>query len=176
MKKIEVLFDKDGEPIGENAASFSEFLRTQVGSGKDISIDIIDWCLVPEDNKLELLNVVKLKSEKNKQIRACNKMSHWVGKKSFARILKELVRTSAMLKSFNDPTETAAKGYLVSMDLGKQVVGLPLGPNFYEVNMQVAVVRDEYLLLPLDLFDTIGDALGISIAWPKKLVVREPFS
>lgn len=60
MKKIEVLFDKDGEPIGENAASFSEFLRTQVGSGKDISIDIIDWCLVPEDNKLELLNVVKV--------------------------------------------------------------------------------------------------------------------
>ncbi|KAI5681597.1 hypothetical protein M9H77_02825 [Catharanthus roseus] len=45
------------------------------------------------------------------------------------------VRTSAMLKGFNDPTENVTKGYLVSMDLGKQVAGLPLGTNYYESAM-----------------------------------------
>lgn len=60
MKRIEVEFDEDGEPIANNAASFYEFLGTQVRSGKDVPIDITNWRLVPEDNKLELLTVVKV--------------------------------------------------------------------------------------------------------------------
>ncbi|PIN10339.1 hypothetical protein CDL12_17071 [Handroanthus impetiginosus] len=65
--------------------------------------------------------------------------------------------------------EIIAKGYLKSMDPNAEVGGRAIGRNNYEVHINVAVKGDEDLKITYMHFNTIMDAQGVSIAWPKSL-------
>ncbi|KAI5655711.1 hypothetical protein M9H77_32898 [Catharanthus roseus] len=394
---IKLEFNDNGEPVGENAASFSEFVGTAVKCGKDIPIDVFDWRLVPKEKKLKVLEQIKNvyeipfdidnlilqsmgkkwrnfksalkekyydpgnpvllqlavgderlvqeqwtklveywdsekaqhKSQQNKQARSSNKMNHCLGKKSLARVQHELttqlgrhpsraevfeksyshhngepsgneaasvmekmknlssqlpvgssdlvgpndvygqimgkekrrkmeslvpdtplsgdlgksshkgttfrifreqqkeiqkmhdkmemyeknmqelkdmvmqlsssvtmshnhfpstateqvrgrpaqprpltVHASVLLKSIHDPTKIVAIGYIVNMNPEKDRQGNVLGPNWCEVYLQNAIARDEFLIRPDSLYQTIGDALEVPIVWPTNLVTR----
>ncbi|KAI5682166.1 hypothetical protein M9H77_03394 [Catharanthus roseus] len=83
------------------------------------------------------------------------------------------VRSHVSLKSFEDPTKIVAMGYLVCSNPTKLVGSHKLGPNFLEGNIQVAIVREEYLITSFSILQTIGEMLGVYIAWPRKLVVHD---
>ncbi|XP_071933053.1 uncharacterized protein [Coffea arabica] len=74
------------------------------------------------------------------------------------------------LKSLFDPTKIVAKGYLQSLNPLDEVGGQALGPNWYEIQIQVAMSPREQLIRPYDLQQTIQDALGAPVAWPCHLV------
>ena len=75
-----------------------------------------------------------------------------------------------------DQKTIVAKGYIVSMDESKQVCGYRLGSNWAEINVQSAEIEDEPLMRPYSFMNTIGDAVGISIAWPCSLVYLLAFT
>jgi len=66
--------------------------------------------------------------------------------------------------------EIVAKRYLKSMDPNTEIGGQAIGRNNYEVHINVAVKGDEDLVRPYMYFNTIMDAQGVSVAWPKSLV------
>ncbi|XP_027158101.1 uncharacterized protein LOC113768932 [Coffea eugenioides] len=74
------------------------------------------------------------------------------------------------LKSLFDPTKIVAKGYLRSLNPLDEVGGQALGPNWCEIQIQVAMSPHEQLIRPYDLQQTIQDALGAPVAWPCHLV------
>ena len=74
------------------------------------------------------------------------------------------------LKSLFDPTKIVAKGYLRSLNPLDEVGGQALGPNWCEIQIQVAMSPREQLIRPYDLQQTIQDALGAPVAWPCHLV------
>nr|XP_027096133.1 uncharacterized protein LOC113716030 [Coffea arabica] len=74
------------------------------------------------------------------------------------------------LKSLFDPTKFVAKGYLRSLNPLDEVGGQALGPNWCEIQIQVAMSPREQLIRPYDLQQTIQDALGAPVAWPCHLV------
>ncbi|PIM99106.1 hypothetical protein CDL12_28403 [Handroanthus impetiginosus] len=74
------------------------------------------------------------------------------------------------LMSIINRNEIVAKGYLKNMDPGTKVGGQVLGRNYYEVHINVAVKADEDLVRSYLHFNTIMDAQGVSITWPKSLV------
>ncbi|XP_071932980.1 uncharacterized protein [Coffea arabica] len=74
------------------------------------------------------------------------------------------------LKSLFDPTKIVAKGYLRSLNPLDEVGGQVLGPNWCEIQIQVAMTPREQLIRPYGLQQTIQDALGAPVAWPCHLV------
>nr|XP_027124175.1 uncharacterized protein LOC113740858 [Coffea arabica] len=81
-----------------------------------------------------------------------------------------LVGNMVSLKSLFDPTKIVAKGYLRSLNPLDEVGGQALGPNWCEIQIQVAMSPREQLIRPYDLQQTIQDALGAPVAWPCHLV------
>ncbi|XP_058067679.1 uncharacterized protein LOC131217013 [Magnolia sinica] len=77
--------------------------------------------------------------------------------------------TQVLLKSIVRPGDTVAKGTVLSTDPLTKVGGQKLGVGFWEVSVQVAMVRDEDLIRTHGRYKTIGDAIGTSIAWPTTL-------
>ncbi|XP_058114262.1 uncharacterized protein LOC131257418 isoform X2 [Magnolia sinica] len=77
--------------------------------------------------------------------------------------------TQVLLKSIVRPGDTVAKGIILSTDPLTKVGGQKLGVGFWEVSIQVAMVRDEDLIRTHGRYKTIGDAIGTSIAWPTTL-------
>ncbi|XP_058106930.1 uncharacterized protein LOC131250666 [Magnolia sinica] len=61
---------------------------------------------------------------------------------------------------------TVARGIVLSKDPLTKVGGFPLGNGFWEVYIQVAIVREETLMRPYGRYRTIGDVDGTSICWP----------
>ncbi|XP_027156135.1 uncharacterized protein LOC113756794 [Coffea eugenioides] len=84
--------------------------------------------------------------------------------------LKKMVGNMVSLKSLFDPTKIVAKGYLRSLNPLDEVGGQALGPNWCEIQIQVAMSLREQLIRPYDLQQTIQDALGAPISWPCHLV------
>ncbi|XP_071926243.1 uncharacterized protein [Coffea arabica] len=80
------------------------------------------------------------------------------------------VRNMVSLKSLFDPTKIVAKGYLRSLNPLDEVGGQALGPNWCEIQIQVAMTPREQLIRPYGLQQTIQDALGAPVAWPCHLV------
>ncbi|XP_027157821.1 uncharacterized protein LOC113759443 [Coffea eugenioides] len=72
--------------------------------------------------------------------------------------------------SLFDPTKCLAIGRLQGIDPSKVVGGQPLGPCWCEILVQIVMERNEQLIRPYGLLQTIEDALGAPIAWPLKLV------
>lgn len=62
--------------------------------------------------------------------------------------------------------EIVAKGWIKSLDPNELVGNEEIGPDWCEVNVQVAVKRDERLVRPYGLFITVQDAIGATVAWP----------
>ena len=65
----------------------------------------------------------------------------------------------------NLPKVVVGKGYIINTNPTQIVGGVPLGQNYWEVN--VTEVFKPYHLLPKHTkhIQTIGDALGKNIAW-----------
>ncbi|KAK9061396.1 hypothetical protein SSX86_018577 [Deinandra increscens subsp. villosa] len=75
------------------------------------------------------------------------------------------VGDEVFLKSISN-SETVARGMVNSLDPNQKVGGTEIGRDWCEVNIQVAVKRDENLVRPYGSLDTIQAAIGASIAWP----------
>lgn len=75
------------------------------------------------------------------------------------------------LKSILDPTITIAIGTLYSTDPGQEVNGRELGAYHYEVYILYVSRPSERLERPCGQFKTIGETIGMHIAWPRAFVV-----
>nr|XP_043623702.1 uncharacterized protein LOC122595414 [Erigeron canadensis] len=84
------------------------------------------------------------------------------------------VGNEVFLKSILNPTETVAKGWVKSLDPNDIVGGIEIGHGWCEVNVQVAIKKDEMLVRPYGLFSTIQDSLGATIAWPCPFISQRP--
>lgn len=74
------------------------------------------------------------------------------------------------LKSLKKPHGNVARGYILSKDPTTKVGGVELGPQYWEVQIDVAILRNEPLLRPYGSYLTIGDAVGATVAWPYTFV------
>lgn len=72
------------------------------------------------------------------------------------------------MKSAANINEIVATGIVEEMD-NVRVNGANLGPQFCQVIIQYKV-KDEGLIFPYNHIQTIGDALGVPVAWPLSLV------
>lgn len=86
-------------------------------------------------------------------------------------MLKTQVGDSVVLKSLFDQKKILAKGCLESVNPDHHVGGRRLGSNWYGVHIAVPIEWDEDLIRPYSNFSTIGDAIGICVAWPHHLVI-----
>nr|XP_027071835.1 uncharacterized protein LOC113696652 [Coffea arabica] len=91
---------------------------------------------------------------------------------SKSRIGAHSIQEGDWVDIFNlfDPTKCLAIGRLQGIDPSKVVGEQPLGPCLCEILVQIVVERNEQLIRPYGLLQTIEDALGTPIAWPLKLV------
>ncbi|CAN1751952.1 hypothetical protein LINPERHAP1_LOCUS4512, partial [Linum perenne] len=70
-----------------------------------------------------------------------------------------------ILKSLQIPDVDVAKGSIMSKN-SKDVVGdKELGEGFYEIFVEIPIKVNEPLVRPYGSFQTIGDAVGQTIAW-----------
>ena len=67
--------------------------------------------------------------------------------------------------------EVVAKGRWSSSDLDEKVHGIPLGPKFMRVWVDVAKVPGAYLFRPNHAMLTIEEAVGSTVAWPAEKVL-----
>jgi TNP1/EN/SPM transposase len=74
------------------------------------------------------------------------------------------------LKSLIDPTKNVAKGVIRSIHPNKEVGGKRLGPYWCEVQISAPIQWDSELIRPYSNLSTVGDAIGVSVAWPRHLV------
>ncbi|GKA15077.1 eukaryotic translation initiation factor 5B [Tanacetum coccineum] len=77
------------------------------------------------------------------------------------------------LKSISN-SEIVAKGWIRSLDPDEVVGSEEIGPNWCQVDVQVAIKKDEYLVRKYGLFITVQDAIGAPVAWPCSLVSVVP--
>nr|CAD1838583.1 unnamed protein product [Ananas comosus var. bracteatus] len=68
------------------------------------------------------------------------------------------------LKSLQKSHNHVAQGYLLSTDPTTKVGGFELGPQCWEIQVDVPIVRNEPLLRPYSSYQTIGDVVGATIA------------
>ncbi|KAL3834134.1 hypothetical protein ACJIZ3_008870 [Penstemon smallii] len=80
------------------------------------------------------------------------------------------VGDDVLIKSEN-ASKIVATGYVYGIDPSLEIGKQCLGPNWCEVNIQVAIESGEKLLRPHSNLKTIGDAYGSNIAWPCQLYV-----
>lgn len=66
-----------------------------------------------------------------------------------------------------------AVGILYSSDPAQEVNGRELGPYHYEIYIQFVEKPEERLIRPCKRAKTMGDAIGMNIAWPKSFVVSK---
>nr|CAD1824785.1 unnamed protein product [Ananas comosus var. bracteatus] len=81
-----------------------------------------------------------------------------------------VIGTEVYLRSLKKPHNHVAQGYLLSKDPTTKVGGFELGPQYWEIQVDVPIVRNEPLLRPYGGYQTIGDAVGATIAWPYTFV------
>nr|CAD1844138.1 unnamed protein product [Ananas comosus var. bracteatus] len=70
------------------------------------------------------------------------------------------------LKSLKKPHNNVAQGTLLSKDPKTKVGGVELGPQCWEIQIDIPIIRVEPLLRSYKGYQTIGDAVGASVAWP----------
>ncbi|KAL0302874.1 UNVERIFIED_CONTAM: hypothetical protein Sradi_6155500 [Sesamum radiatum] len=83
------------------------------------------------------------------------------------------------LLNFKTPEEVVAQGRVICKNPNQEVGGFKLGPDFWEVYIEVAVKEQEFLIRPPGHFSTIKEVVGSTIAWPstkKDLPSIAPFS
>ncbi|KAG8378806.1 hypothetical protein BUALT_Bualt07G0023200 [Buddleja alternifolia] len=68
------------------------------------------------------------------------------------------------LLSFEAPGEVVAQGRVVSKDPNKDVGGFKFGPHFWEVYVEIAIRKEEFLIRPRGHFSTIKEVVGSTIA------------
>ncbi|XP_030506439.2 uncharacterized protein LOC115721305 isoform X2 [Cannabis sativa] len=64
-----------------------------------------------------------------------------------------------------------AEGRWISSDPNIEIHGLPLGPEFMRLWVDVAIVPGAYLFCPNYVMLTIQEAVGSTVVWPSKKVI-----
>ncbi|KAL7202570.1 hypothetical protein ACSBR1_034105 [Camellia fascicularis] len=82
-----------------------------------------------------------------------------------------MVRDVVVLKSIIRPTKTVAIGIFKSTDASKEVERKQLGPDYWEVHVQVPVKPNESLIQSYGLVKTVRQAIGAHVAWLAPFVV-----
>ncbi|XP_028119055.1 uncharacterized protein LOC114316572 [Camellia sinensis] len=82
-----------------------------------------------------------------------------------------MVGDIVVLKSIIRLTKTVVNGILKSTDASKEVEGKHLGPDYWEVHVQVPIKPNESLIQSYGLVKTVGQAIGTHVAWPAPFVV-----
>nr|CAD1824787.1 unnamed protein product [Ananas comosus var. bracteatus] len=77
------------------------------------------------------------------------------------------------LKSLKKPHNNVAQGTLLSKDPKTKVGGVELGPQCWEIQIDIPIIRVELLLRSYKGYQTIGDAVGASVAWPFTFIKRK---
>nr|CAD1837489.1 unnamed protein product [Ananas comosus var. bracteatus] len=77
------------------------------------------------------------------------------------------------LKSLKKPHNNVAQGTLLSKDPKTKVGGVELGPQCWEIQIDIPIIRVEPLLRSYKGYRTIGDAVGASVAWPFTFIKRK---
>ncbi|XP_020080557.1 uncharacterized protein LOC109704200 [Ananas comosus] len=77
------------------------------------------------------------------------------------------------LMSLEKPHRPVARGILFSRDPSTIVGGEKLGQQYWEVYIEVVIMRNKSLIRSLHNLKTIGDAARKSIAWPSYLVKED---
>ncbi|XP_012855059.1 PREDICTED: uncharacterized protein LOC105974493 isoform X2 [Erythranthe guttata] len=95
------------------------------------------------------------------------------GETSNPKIADSLVGAKVCLKSISEPSKTVAIGNIQSLDSSKKVGEVRLGPRWCEVHINVGVDPDELLIRRISNFKTIGEAIGLTVAWPQSLVTLD---
>ena len=67
--------------------------------------------------------------------------------------------------------EVVAEGRWSSSDPNTNVHGIPLGPDFMRVWVDIAISPSAYLFRPSHSMITIQEAVGSTIAWPSEKVL-----
>ncbi|XP_071714781.1 uncharacterized protein [Rutidosis leptorrhynchoides] len=80
------------------------------------------------------------------------------------------VKSEVYLRSIHKPFDIVARGWVLSLDPKEVVGGKEIGSRYYSVNPQVAIQKDEELIRPYGHMDTIIEAIGTPIAWPRNFV------
>ncbi|KAK4438965.1 hypothetical protein Salat_0231100 [Sesamum alatum] len=88
---------------------------------------------------------------------------------AFSPIFSQAARVD--LLNFKTPEEVVAQGRVISKDLSQEVGGFKLGPDFWEVYIEVAIKEQEFLIRPRGQFSTIKEVVGSTIAWPSTKVI-----
>ena len=81
------------------------------------------------------------------------------------------MRDIVVLKNIIRSIKTVAIGVLKSTDPSKEVEGEELGPDYWEIHVQVPIKPNESLIRSYGLVKTIGQAIGFHVAWPAPFVV-----
>ncbi|CAL5423172.1 unnamed protein product [Camellia sinensis] len=81
-----------------------------------------------------------------------------------------MVGDIVVLKNIIKPTETVAIGVLKSTDASKEVEGEKLGPDYWEVHVQVPIKPNESLIRSYGLVKIVGQAIRAHVAWPAPFV------
>ena len=69
-----------------------------------------------------------------------------------------------------DPNKIVIVRVVQNLDPTAKVGNTPLGSHWCEIHVNVPMDSDEELMRPYYNFIKIGDAIGVSIAWPINLV------
>ncbi|KAF4393083.1 hypothetical protein F8388_012592 [Cannabis sativa] len=92
---------------------------------------------------------------------------HHITRNSTPIVVGEMVN----LKSVAADPETIAIGLIVSKDSSKEVGGKELGDHYSDIVVQVCIKPDEELIRPCGQYKTIGEVVGVPIAWPTTFLV-----
>ena len=76
-----------------------------------------------------------------------------------------------LLYAWSGPETPVAKATIISIDPDTSVGGEPLGPDTYEVIVNVPIKKDAILPYQYDGLCYVSDAVKRSIAWPSSKVI-----
>ena len=78
-----------------------------------------------------------------------------------------------LLYAWTGPETPVAKATIISIDPDTIVGRDPLGPDTYEVIVNVSLKKDAILPYPYDGLCYVSDAVKMSIAWPSTKVITK---
>nr|GEY72161.1 hypothetical protein [Tanacetum cinerariifolium] len=164
--------DEDVPEVGSNQPNNSQVPENARKRVRGPTFMAKVWTKTDEDRISVQFNEY---GDKNKANRVKKKMMQVTGKKSYAQVReKQKVGLQVYLKSISN-SEIVAKGWIKSLDSDEVVGSEEIRQNWCQVDVQVTIKKDEYLVRKYGLFITVQDAISALVAWPcyLVLVVRE---
>nr|CAD1828875.1 unnamed protein product [Ananas comosus var. bracteatus] len=174
--------------IAGKKASRMTFLLEYLEKISEIQFAVTAWVLLPQNNKQKARRrtYIKEKDMQHNEIldtipvvvnaNVCPKEPSWnevSSLQSSYEIPQNQDGSEVYLKSLKKPHNNVAQGTLLSKDPKTKVGGVELGPQCWEIQIDIPIIRVEPLLRSYKGYRTIGDAVGASVAWPFTFIKRK---